>query len=60
MFPFTLTGMRCNITRINIGISPSELCDQMLIACYRELPRMVAFARALSKAMSADSFTSNR
>lgn len=31
------------MTRINIGIEPQELCDQHLIAEYRELPR--AFAR---------------
>ena len=27
------------MTRINIGIKPYELCDQMLLAEYRELPR---------------------
>lgn len=32
------------MTRINIGISPDELCDQHLVAEYRELPRMRAFA----------------
>jgi len=32
------------VTRINLGVSPEELCDQMLIAEYRELPRMCAFA----------------
>lgn len=32
------------MTRINIGINPEELCDQHLIAEYRELPRMRAFA----------------
>lgn len=32
------------MTRINIGIHPRELCDQMLIADYRELPRMRQFA----------------
>lgn len=34
------------MTRINIGIDPSELCDQHLVAEYRELPRMRAFALA--------------
>ena len=28
------------MTRINVGIEPSELCDQHLIAEYRELPRL--------------------
>ena len=32
------------MTRINIGINPKELCDQMLLAEYRELPRMRQFA----------------
>lgn len=32
------------MTRINLGVIPSELCDQHLIAEYRELPRMVPFA----------------
>jgi Pyrimidine dimer DNA glycosylase len=32
------------MTRINLGVQPSELCDQMLIAAYRELPRMTALA----------------
>jgi hypothetical protein len=32
------------MTRINLGVHPSELCDQMLVAEYRELPRMNAFA----------------
>lgn len=32
------------MTRINLGIKPAELCDQMLVAEYRELPRMYAFA----------------
>ncbi len=27
------------MTRINIGVHPSELCDQMLLAEIRELPR---------------------
>lgn len=34
------------MTRINVGIPPQELCDQHLLAEYRELPRMVAFAQA--------------
>jgi deoxyribonuclease (pyrimidine dimer) len=34
------------MTRINLGIFPSELCDQHLVAEYRELPRMRAFALA--------------
>lgn len=33
------------MTRINAGIITSELCDQMLLAEYRELPRMVAFCQ---------------
>ena len=33
------------MTRINLGIDPTELCDQHLIAEYRELPRMRAFAQ---------------
>lgn len=28
------------MTRINLGIYPYELCDQMLVAEYRELPRI--------------------
>jgi hypothetical protein len=32
------------MTRINIGIEPYELCDQMLLAEYRELPRVRAIA----------------
>lgn len=32
------------MTRINIGVCPSDLCDQHLVAEYRELPRMTAFA----------------
>jgi len=28
------------VTRINVGIQPSELCDQHLVAEYRELPRL--------------------
>lgn len=28
------------MTRINVGIDPSELCDQHLVAEYRELPRL--------------------
>ena len=31
------------MTRINFGIEPAELCDQMLIAEYRELPRVFAY-----------------
>lgn len=34
------------MTRINLGIKPAELCDQHLIAEYRELPRMRAFAQS--------------
>lgn len=33
------------MTRINVGIDPAELCDQHLIAEYRELPR--CFARVI-------------
>jgi hypothetical protein len=32
------------MTRINIGIEPYELCDQMLLAEYRELPRVRTLA----------------
>ena len=28
------------MTRINVGVHPSELCDQHLAAEYRELPRL--------------------
>lgn len=28
------------MTRINVGIDPAEVCDQMLVAEYRELPRI--------------------
>jgi hypothetical protein len=31
------------MTRINVGVEPSELCDQHLIAEYRELPRLWNF-----------------
>lgn len=31
------------MTRINVGIDPSELCDQHLVAEYRELPRLWGF-----------------
>jgi hypothetical protein len=34
-----------NVTRINVGIFPYELCDAHLIAEARELPRMAAFAK---------------
>lgn len=30
------------MTRINLGIHPEELCDQHLLAEYRELPRIVS------------------
>jgi hypothetical protein len=33
------------VTRINTGIDPTELCDQHLLAEYRELPRMCPFAQ---------------
>ena len=37
------------MTRVNFGIEPAELCDQMLIAEYRELPRVFAYTdRALA------------
>ncbi len=32
-----------NMTRINVGVDPSELCDQHLVAEYRELPRLWNF-----------------
>lgn len=31
------------MTRVNVGIDPSELCDQMLLAELRELPRCFAY-----------------
>lgn len=31
------------MTRINVGIDPGELCDQHLVAEYRELPRLWKF-----------------
>lgn len=31
------------MTRINVGVHPSELCDQHLVAEYRELPRIWNF-----------------
>lgn len=31
------------MTRINVGVPPSELCDQHLVAEYRELPRLWSF-----------------
>jgi hypothetical protein len=33
------------MTRINVGVAPTELCDQHLMAEYRELPRMIGYAR---------------
>ena len=30
------------MTRVNVGIPPAELCDQHLLAEYRELPRVFA------------------
>ncbi len=33
------------MTRINLGIAPRELCDQHLIAEYRELPRAWQYIR---------------
>lgn len=33
------------MTRVNIGVPPSELCDQHLLAEYRELPRCVAHTK---------------
>ncbi len=32
------------MTRINVGVPVEQLCDQHLVAEYRELPRMVGFA----------------
>ena len=32
------------MTRINLGIPPADLCDQHLIAEYRELPRLFSFS----------------
>lgn len=31
------------MTRINVHVDPSELCDQHLVAEYRELPRLWGF-----------------
>jgi hypothetical protein len=31
------------VTRINVGVDPGELCDQHLLAEYRELPRLWDF-----------------
>ncbi len=31
------------MTRINVGVQPCELCDQHLVAEYRELPRLWNF-----------------
>ena len=31
------------MTRVNVGIEPRELCDQHLIAEYRELPRCLSY-----------------
>jgi hypothetical protein len=31
------------MTRINVGVDPCELCDQHLVAEYRELPRLWDF-----------------
>ena len=31
------------MTRVNVGIPPSELCDQMLLAEARELPRCLRY-----------------
>lgn len=34
------------MTRINVGVDPGELCDQHLLAEYRELPRLWDFDSA--------------
>lgn len=31
------------MTRINVGVHPNELCDQHLVAEYRELPRVFSY-----------------
>lgn len=36
------------MTRVNVGLHPSELCDQHLLAEYRELPR--CFGKATKQA----------
>lgn len=41
------------MTRINVGIDPAELCDQHLLAEYRELPRLWNFK---PKSQAPDSF----
>ncbi|OPZ66001.1 MAG: Pyrimidine dimer DNA glycosylase [Firmicutes bacterium ADurb.Bin506] len=42
------------MTRINAGIPVEELCDQHLLAEYRELPRMVKFARTVKDVPDVD------
>lgn len=37
------------MTRINLGILPAELCDQHLLAEYRELPRVAIVAKRHDK-----------
>ena len=46
------------MTRLNIAISTIELCDQHLVAEYRELPRMVAFSHR-TKDIPDQDFTLN-
>jgi len=31
------------VTRVNLGVDPAELCDQHLVAEYRELPRVFGY-----------------
>lgn len=35
------------MTRVNMGVEPRELCDQHLVAEYRELPRVFAYDRVV-------------
>jgi deoxyribonuclease (pyrimidine dimer) len=42
------------MTRINLGIEPTELCDQHLVAEYRELPRLWKYATEPVRAQPGD------
>lgn len=41
------------MTRINLGIDPADLCDQHLVAEYRELPRLWRYVDAPPKSPPA-------
>lgn len=34
------------MTRVNLGVEPSELCDKHLVAEYREIPRVVTLCKS--------------